>query len=94
MGYSALYGEIIAHILLKQAKPQFSFTKTEPTRRSGCDAGALLGLKSALWAPSWLRIIQQAVGFLHISAPEAVLMGYIALYSEIIAHMLLKSWNH
>ena len=34
------------------------------------------------------------MAFLHISAPKAVLMGYIALYSEIIAHILLKSWNH
>ena len=57
-------------------------------------AGALLGLKIGSGAPSWLTIKQQNVHFLHISAPKAVLMGCSALYSEITAHMLLKSWNH
>ena len=53
-----------------------------------------MGLKIGSGAPSWLTIIQENVAFLHISAPKAVLMGYSALYSEIIAHIMLKSRNH
>ena len=68
--------------------------KTEVTRRIFCDARALLAFKIGSGAPSWLIIIQQNVHFLHISAPKAVLMGYSALYSEIIAHIMLKSRNH
>ena len=71
-----------------------SHLKMDLTRRGHCDAGALLGPKIGSGAPSWLTIIQQNVAFLAHLGPKAVLMGYSALYSEIIAHIMLKSRNH
>ena len=78
----------------KTHKTSVSLTKTEVTRRILCPARALLDLKIGSVATFVLIIIQQNVHFLHISAPKAVLMGYSALYSEIIAHIMLKSRNH
>ena len=68
--------------------------KTEVTRHLNWEARALLGPKIALWPPLLLTIIQQNVPFLAHLGPKAVLMGYSALYSEIIAHIMLKSRNH
>ena len=68
--------------------------KTDVTRHSNWDARALLGPKIALWPPLVLTITQQNAPFLAHLCPKAVLVGYSALYSEIIAHTMLKVRNH
>ena len=67
---------------------------TEVTRHSNWEARAFLGPKIALRPPLVVTIIQQNAPFLEHLGPKAVLMGYSALYSEIIAHIMLKSRNH
>ena len=64
-------------------------SKTKDTRHSNWAARALLSPKIALWPPLVLTIIQQNVPFLAHLCLKAVLMGYSALYSEIVAHIML-----
>ena len=67
--------------------------KIEDTRRLLWPARALLGLKiGSVATPAAHNNTAKRILLAHLG-PKAVLMGYSALYSEIIAHML-KSRNH
>ena len=68
--------------------------KTEVRSSSGCTAGAFLSSKnhlvrSFLAQNNWQNLLfQQHIG------QRAVLMCSNALHNDLIAHMVLTSWNH
>ena len=55
---------------------------------------AYWALKSTLWVPSSLSLMQQNKHFQQHSGQRAVLMCSNALHCDFIAHIVLKSRNH
>ena len=71
-----------------------SLTTTDLIRRIHWPAGALLGLKiGSVATPAAHNNTAKRIFLAHLG-PKAVLIGHSALYSEIIAHTMLKSRNH
>ena len=69
----------------RKSKPMWSKTASWTTP---------VGTSATLLAPSSLKIMHKNVQFQAHSGQKAILMGYNALYNDLIAHAVLKPWRH